>query len=154
MRTSSYILLLLSCSTLWGCLNPDQRQALDLMKLPDEAERRREFSKLSPEKQIDVYLATVSFEPPPGFEDYVAADWKVVLPVVKHRLTTESGRKLFALVLVLRVISEHYCSLSNSADLLSEATAAIPRTGKGYKTWAEEEVGRIQHPAKTLPPCE
>lgn len=124
------------------------------MRLPDEAESRREFSKLSPEKQIDVYLATVSFEPPPlAFEDYVAANWKVVLPVVKRRLATESGRKLLSLVSVLRVISEHHCSLSNRGDLLSEATAAIPRTGKGYRTWAEEEVGRIQHPTKILPPC-
>lgn len=123
LRTSSHIVLLLACCTLWGCLNSDQRQALAIMRLRDQAESRLQFSKLSPEKQIDVYLATVSFEPPPlAFQDYVAANWKVLLPVVRRRLATESGLRLLSFVSVLRVISEHYCSLSNRGDLLSGAT--------------------------------
>jgi hypothetical protein len=136
-----------------GFPDSDTRQAKALMRMSGQ-ERQRAFANLQPNKQLDVYMAgATKFGPPIMFEYYVAANWKAVLPSVKERLVSESDRRLAALMPILVVISDNFCSLAERDDVLSLVSQATPRVGELYRASVEEDLRKIAHPTKQLPPC-
>jgi hypothetical protein len=81
-------------------------------------------------------------------------NWKADLPIVKQRLASDSDGRLAQLMPVLVAISSNYCSLAERKDVLSLVSQAIPRMGDLYRASAEEDLKRIVHPTKQLPPCQ
>ncbi len=118
-------------------------------------ERKQAFASMSPIKQMDVYMAAATkLEPPIPYQGYLGANWKSVLPLVKERLASESDGRLAVLMPILVIISDNYCSLAERKDVLSLVSQAIPRMGDLYRASAEEDLKRIVHPTKQLPPCQ
>jgi hypothetical protein len=135
-------------------LDSDAKQALEIMRMPED-QRQQAFAKLSPNKQVDVYLAgRMRVEPPLLSQFYLASNWRSVLPVVKDRLTTESDGRLASLMPVLVAISNNYCSFAERKDVTSLVSQAIPRMGRLYQESAEEDLKKISRPNKELPPCQ
>jgi len=135
-------------------MGSDGKQARAIFRMSEE-QRKQSFAELSPNKQVDVYIAGATrFEPPIPFQGYLAANWKSVLPVVKERLASESDGRLATLMPILVVISQNYCSLADREDVLSEVSKAIPRMGDHFRASTEEDLREITHPIKKLPPCQ
>lgn len=92
MKRLHILVLLVVCFVMSSCpgrLGSDTTQALAIMRMP-ENERQREFNKLTPRRQVDVYLAGVTkVEPPLMLQAYLASNWKAVLPIVKERLVSD-----------------------------------------------------------------
>ena len=138
-----------------GCswiVDSDVKQAQAIVKLP-EWQRQDALAKMPPNKQMDVYLAGATADPPMVLQGYVAANWKTVLPAVKERLATESGGRLAQLTPLLVTISDSYCSLADRVDVLTAVSQAIPRMAEYYQVAAEEDLRKISTRAKRLPPC-
>jgi hypothetical protein len=133
-------------------MDADVRQAQAIVKLP-EWQRQGALAKMPAIKQMDVYLAGATADPPMVLQGYVAANWKVVLPVVKERLATESDGRLAQLTPLFVTISDSYCSLADRVDVLTAVSQAIPRMAEYYQVAAEEDLKKISASAKRLPPC-
>lgn len=143
----------LAMSACSGLMESDVRQAKAIMRMP-ENERQQAFDKMPLNKQLDLYLAgATKIEPPTMLEGYLAAHWKSVLPVVKERVASESGGRLAQLTPVPVIISDSYCSLADSVDVLSSVSAAIPRMAEYNQVAAEPDLRNISQPAKRLPTC-
>ena len=156
MTRQTEIALVGLCLALAGCLPPldsDGQQALAIARMPAE-EAQRAINKLSPDKQVDVYLAGgTQVEPPLMLQGYLAPNWRAVLPVVKARLASASSARVFELSNLLLIISQNFCSLAERDDVLSAVSAAGPRAGP-YRTSVEEDLKKILQPAKKLPTCQ
>lgn len=120
-----------------------------------EDRRQREVDRLSPDKQVDVYLAGITeIEPPLMMDEYLAANWKSVLPVIRDRMALGSDDRLPRLMPTLVTISNKYCSLADRKDVLDAVSAALPRMGGLYQASAEEDLNKIAHPTKQLAHCQ
>lgn len=155
---STRVLILSAVSVLsamvGGCSSPDERLARSVIRMTPE-KRRATFSHLSPETEIYVYTyGYTRNEPPVILASEIAPNWKSVLPVLSVRLQSEhSEAALAGLLMILPVISEHYCSLSERNDVLSAAYGATARLGPPYRELAERQIEEISHPGTGLPPC-
>jgi hypothetical protein len=156
---SRLVIALVGLSSLLGCLgcwnpNPNAKRAREIIRMPSE-QRRQVLASLPPGMQVDIYIyASTNFEPP--FLLYeVAPNWKLILPVVKERLSTGTDDLTnFQLLWLLVAISESYCSLTERQDVLNAASQAVARMGP-YKAAAQEPLRRLNHtPANHLPTCE
>jgi hypothetical protein len=158
MNGLSEIAILFACACLAmsacsGRMDSDVRQAKAIMRMP-ENQRQQAFDKITPSKQLDVYLAgATKVEPPIMLQGYLAANWRAVLPVVKERLASETDARLAQLTPVLVIISDSYCSLADRVDVLSAVSAAIPRMAEYNQVAAEQDLRNISQPAKRLTPC-
>jgi hypothetical protein len=137
-----------------GCSYPDKEAAWEIIKMPPE-QRGQALSRLSPEKQINIFVyANTKIEPPLILAGEVASNWKSTLPVVKQRLASETdARTLAGMMMILSVVSANYCSLSNREDVLSAASQAVNKLGEPYRDLAEKQLKEIAHPLNRLPPC-
>lgn len=161
MRASSIMLILTLlgvCLSLLGCLTgcgPEARQVKEIMEMTPQ-QRQEAFAKMTPERQLEIYSYGQKYEPPLNFHFYIAGNWRSLLPVVKKRLTSESDEKKLAdIVALLSAISITQCSLADRKDVLDLASQAVARLRKDpYREWAAENLYRVIHPAKQLPPCQ
>ncbi len=120
-------------------------------------QRRDALTKLTPNKQLDVYLAGNRQEPGINFAYEVAGNWRVVLPVLKERLTAEPDEaNRFHLLWLLASIAENFCDLRQRQDVLQVASKAVAAMSGGYKQYAEEPLRRITNLTtdKQLPACQ
>jgi hypothetical protein len=152
-------LLALLCASLSfsGCLTEcgsDARQARAMRRMSPQ-QRREAFARMSPEEQLDIYLAAAGGEPGYNFSEEVGANWKSVLPVLLRRLSTQAGSaERIQLLWLLATISEHYCSLKDRKDVLDIASQVVSRMEEPSKHYAEEPLRRITHPTRQLSPCQ
>jgi len=137
-----------------GCSSPDEKLARSVIRMTPE-ERRATLSHLRPETEIYVYTyAYTRNEPPLILASEIAPDWKSVLPVLSVRLKSERNEAILAgLIMVLPVISEHYCSLSGRDDILSAASQAATKLEPPYRELADKQIEEIRRPDAKLPPC-
>lgn len=117
-------------------------------------QRRDALGKMSPEKQLDIYLAASGEEPGHNFSYDVANNWRSILPALKLRLNSQPGEaERIQLLWLLASISENYCSLTERNDVLKVASEVVDQMGESNRRYAEEPLRRITHPTKQLPPC-
>jgi hypothetical protein len=69
-------------------------------------------------------------------------------------LASESGGRLAQLMEFLVIIPDNFFALSERKDVLSAASTAIPKVESFIKAWVEEDLRKIAHTTKQLPPCQ
>jgi hypothetical protein len=138
-----------------GCSNPDKEAAWEIIRTPSE-QRGQALSRLTPEKQVDIFVyADTKIEPPLILAGEVASNWKSTLPVVKQRLASETDSRILAgMMMILSATSSQYCSLSDREDVLSAASQAVNKIGAPYRDLAEKQLKEITHPQNRLSPCQ
>ncbi len=138
-----------------GCSNPDKEAAWAIIRTPSE-QRGQALSRLTPEKQVDIFVyADTKIEPPLILAGEVASNWKSTLPIVKQRLASETDSRILAgMMMILSATSSQYCSLSDREDVLSAASQAVNKIGAPYRDLAEKQLKEITHPQNRLSPCQ
>ena len=138
-----------------GCSNPDKEAAREIIRTPRE-QRGQALSRLSPEKQVDVFVyADTKVEPAVILAGEVARNWKSTLPIVKQRLASETdARTLAGMMMILSATSAQYCSLSGREDILSVASQAVSKIDPPYRDLADKQLKEITHPQNQLPFCQ
>jgi hypothetical protein len=154
LTSLSICLVVLVASISW-CSNPDKEAAWEIIKTPQE-QRGQALSKLSPEKQVDVFVyADTKIEPPVILAGEVASNWKSTLPVIKQRLVSETdGGTLAGMMMILSAVSAQYCSLSGREDVLSVASQAVDKIDAPYRDLAKKQLREITHPQNQLSRCQ
>ena len=136
-----------------ACCNPEGAKVKALLGMTHE-QRRAAFAEMPPDKQLDIYLVAARGEPGHNLSEDIAGNWRVLLPVLKVRLSSEAGEaEQTQLIWLLAAISNHHCSLVERKDILEVASQVVSRMGEPSKRYAQEPLGRIVHPANQLPPC-
>jgi hypothetical protein len=138
-----------------GCSNPDKEAAWAIIRTPSE-QRGQALSRLTPEKQVDIFVyADTKIEPPLILAGEVASNWKSTLPIVKQRLASETDSRILAgMMMILSATSSQYCSLSDREDVLSAASQAVNKIGAPYRDLAEKQLKEITQPQNRLSPCQ
>jgi hypothetical protein len=137
-----------------GCTNPDKELTNEILNKPRE-QRGVALSRLSGEKQVDVYLyAYRRMEPPVILAGELADNWRTTLQPVTVRLAREDNEtSAVGLMMILSAISSQYCSLAKRDDVLTAATEAISKIRQPYSELAERQLRLMKTPEKQLPPC-
>jgi hypothetical protein len=137
-----------------GCKNPDKELATEILNLPRE-QRGVALSRLSGEKQVDVYLYGYRrMEPPVILAGELADNWRTTLQPITDRLAREDNEtSAVSLIMILSAISSQYCSLANRDDVLAAATQALSKIKPPYSELAERQLRLMKTPEKQLPPC-
>jgi hypothetical protein len=157
MNRTTIPLLVCVCSLVSGCkgcADANAKQATEIIQLPPD-QRRQALVRLSPDKQLDVYLyAATSVEPPLILANELASNGPPILPLVKDRLAAEVDERRFTqLMMILVAISASDCSLEKRQDILSVVEQAIPKMKEENRQSANHLLEAITHPMKQLPPC-
>lgn len=105
-----------------------------LLELPED-QRHAEFKKMPIEKQIDIYLLSMTREPPDlGFEDALASQGRTVIPPLLERLRKEPEEyRQSDLIYVFEVMNRKYLSLKEEKDVITSIENVVARMN--HPTW-------------------